>query len=136
MAATISQAKRVAKRLFRWCVVNERVEEGRARAVVQQVLKSRRRGYVAVLNEFKRLLAIDTARHTARIDSAVPLEVDLQNRIKDGLQSGYGEGIRTQFAQNPDLIGGIRIQVSNDVYDVSVQARLAALAASFGIRSA
>jgi F-type H+-transporting ATPase subunit delta len=31
------------------------------------------------------------------------------------------------FAQNPALLGGIRVQVGGDVYDGSVQARLAAL---------
>ena len=136
MAATVSQVKRVARRLFRWCVASERLEEARARAVVQRVLESRRRGYVAVLSEFRRLLAIESARHTARVDSAVPLEIDMQARVRNGLRSAYGGTIETHFAENPDLIGGIRIQVSSDVYDGTVKARLAALAASFGIRSA
>ena len=35
------------------------------------------------------------------------------------------------FAQNPALIGGMRIKVGSDVYDGSVQARLAALQESF-----
>jgi F0F1-type ATP synthase delta subunit len=38
-----------------------------------------------------------------------------------------------EFAEDPDLIGGIRVRVANDVYDGSVKARLAALARSFGI---
>jgi F-type H+-transporting ATPase subunit delta len=116
-------------------VVNEKVEEGRARAVVERVLTSRRRGYLSVLGEFKRLLTIDSARHTAKIDSAVPLQIDLQTRIKEGLSRVYGDPIHAQFAQNPDLIGGIRIQISSDVYDGTVKSRLQALAASFGIRS-
>ncbi len=136
MPATASQVRRVAKRLFRWCVVNDRLEESRARAVIQRVLSSKRRGYVTVLSEFKRLLSIESAKRTAKIDSAVPLQVDLQTRISDGLERVYGQGIRTQFVQNPDLIGGIRIRVSSDVYDGTVRSRLAALAASFGIRSA
>jgi F-type H+-transporting ATPase subunit delta len=135
MPATVSQVRRSAKRLLRWCLVDDRVEESRARAVVQQVLKSKRRGYVAVLTEFKRLLAMDSARHTAKIDSAVPLQIDLRTRISDGLERTYGGGIQAQFVQNPDLIGGIRIRISSDVYDGTVRSRLAALAASFGIRS-
>jgi F-type H+-transporting ATPase subunit delta len=136
MPATVAQVRRVTKRLFRWCVVNDRVEEKRARAVIQRVLNAKRRGYVAVLSEFKRLLAIESAKHTAKIDSAVPLQIDLQTRISDGLERMYGQGIRAGFVQNPDLIGGIRIRISSDVYDGTVRSRLAALAASFGIRSA
>jgi len=135
MPATTSQVRRAAKRLYRWCVVNGKVEEGRARAVVQQVLASKRRGYLSVLDEFKRLLTMDSARHTAKIDSAVPLQIDLQTRIREGLTRVYGDPIHAKFAQNPDLIGGIRIQVSNDVYDGTVRSRLQVLAASFGIRS-
>jgi F-type H+-transporting ATPase subunit delta len=136
MPATASHVRRAAKRLFRWCVVNDRLQEERARAVMQEILKSKRRGFITLLSEFKRLLTIEVAKHTARIDSAVLLEIDQQTRIKDGLERAYGEGIDSQFSQNPDLIGGIRIQISSDVYDGTVRARLVALGASFGIRSA
>lgn len=136
MSATVSQLKRSAKLMFRWCVVNEALDEGRARVVVRQVLQSRRRGYFTILNEFKRLIKLEHARQTAKIDSAVPLQIDLQTRIRDSVERAYGHAMNTEFAEVPDLIGGIRIQVSNDVYDGSVKSRLAALATSFGIRSA
>jgi F-type H+-transporting ATPase subunit delta len=136
MPATVSQLKRTAKMLFRWCVVDGALDEGRARVVVQQVLQSRHRGYFTVLSEFQRLIKLQQARQTARIDSAVPLEIDLQARIRESVERVYGQVLNTEFVESPELIGGIRIQVSNDVYDGSVKSRLAALAASFGIRSA
>lgn len=136
MAATLSKVRRVAKRLFRWCVVDSRLDEKRARIVIHRVLNAKRRGYVTVLSEFKRLLAIESAKHTARVDSAVPLDMDLQARVSNGLERVYGQGLQARFEQNPDLIGGIRIRVSSDVYDGTVRSRLTALAASFGIRSA
>ena len=40
-------------------------------------------------------------------------------------------GLNISFAQNPRLIGGLRIKVGSDVYDGSVQARLDALSQSF-----
>ena len=136
MPATVSQIRRTAKLLFRWCVVDRRLEEPRARAVVGQVLKSRRRGCLALLSEFKRLVKLEQARHTAKVDSAIPLQIDLQTRVRDTLKDVYGETILTQFAADPELIGGIRVQVGSDVYDGSVRSRLASLAASFGIPSA
>jgi len=134
--ATVSRLKRTAKMLFRWCLVNEALDEGRVRVVVQQVLQSKRRGYFTVLNEFQRLVKLQAARQTAKIDSAVPLQSDLQMRIRESVEQVYGQAMNTKFAEVPELIGGIRIQVSNDVYDGSVKSRLAALAARFGIRSA
>jgi F-type H+-transporting ATPase subunit delta len=136
MPKTVSQIKRTAKLLFRWCVVNERLDESRTRAVFRQVLQSKRRGYLALLSEFKRLVKLEHARRTAKVDSAIPLPVELQTVVRNTLEGVYGEAILTEFADRPDLIGGIRIQVSNDVYDGSVKSRLAALATCFGIPSA
>jgi F-type H+-transporting ATPase subunit delta len=135
MPKTIVQVKRQSKLLFRWCLVDGRLDEHRAREVVKYVLESRRRGYLAVLGEFTRLLKLEDARHTAKVESAVPLTADLQARLQTSLESAYGEGMNTEFLENTDLIGGMRIRVANDVYDGSVRFRLTALAASFGIRN-
>jgi F-type H+-transporting ATPase subunit delta len=133
MAITTSQARRRARVLFRWCLADGKLDAPRVREVVKYVLQSKRRGYLAVLGEFKRLLKLESARHTARVESSVPLLADLQGRLRQNLEAVYGEGMSTEFAENPDLIGGIRIRVANDVYDGSVKSRLAALARSFGI---
>jgi F-type H+-transporting ATPase subunit delta len=39
--------------------------------------------------------------------------------------------LNISYAQNPALIGGLRIQVGSDVYDGSVQARLNDLRENF-----
>jgi F-type H+-transporting ATPase subunit delta len=43
----------------------------------------------------------------------------------------YGQGLNISFAQNPALLGGLRIKVGSDVYDGSVQSRLENLVESF-----
>jgi len=133
MPATTLQIRREAKLLFRWCFADGTLDEGRGREAVRHVLQSKRRGYLAVLGEFKRLVKLDTAKHTATVQSAVPLQADLRNRLRTNLEAVYGGRMSTEFAEDPDLIGGVRVQVANDVYDGSVKARLAALARSFGI---
>jgi len=47
------------------------------------------------------------------------------------LAQTYGHGVTASYTQNPGLIAGMRIKVGSDVYDGSVQARLAALEQSF-----
>lgn len=133
MATTTSQVKRGARALFRWCFADGKLDAHRVREVAKHVLQSKRRGYLAVLGEFKRLVKLEGAKHTARVESAVPLQADLQGRLRRKLETVYGEGLITEFAENPDLIGGIRIRVANDVYDGSVRSRLATLARHFGI---
>lgn len=129
---TISkQVRREAKELLRACQPNGLLDEDRVRAAVHHVLARKPRGYLAILSHFQRLLKLDLERRTARVESAMPLPPDLQTAILAGLARTYGPALRPSFAQNPALIGGLRIQVGSDVYDGSVKARLAALAERF-----
>jgi len=125
------QARREAKQLFRTCLVNGLMDEGRVRAAVQQVVAAKPRGYVAILSHFQRLVKLDLERRSVRVESAVPLSNDLQTRVQTGLTRLYGAGLHFAFAQNPALLAGLRIRVGSDVFDGSVQARLAALEQSF-----
>ena len=128
---TAKQAKRDAKQMFRLCMVKGRLDEDRVRWVVQRVLQSRHRGYLSVAGNFQRLVKLDSARHAAAIESAVPLPADLEARVLAGLEDAYGSGITPRFAHNPALIGGMRIKVGSDVYDGSIQSALLALERSF-----
>jgi len=133
---TTKQTIREARQVFRLCVVDGELDEGRVRQVVQVVLQSSRRGYLALLTHFVRLVKLEYDRHTAKVESALPLPDDLQANVQSELAGVYGPGITAVFTRNPALIGGMRIQVGSDVYDGSVQSGLAALGRSFGITSA
>ena len=125
------QAKREAKQLFRFCLVNGLLDENRVRQVVQLVVSAGHRNGPAILSHLRRLLKLEIAQRTATVESAAPLPPDLQSGIEAGLARRYGPGLRTAFAHRPALIGGMRIQVGSDVYDGSVRAGLAALEQSF-----
>jgi len=125
------QARRDAKQLFRGCVVNGLLDENRVRQIVQQIAAKKPRGYLAILSHFQRLVKLDVERRTARIESATPVQPEMQARVNEELNRLYGEGLSISFAENPALIGGLRIKAGSDVFDGSVQARLNALAESF-----
>jgi F-type H+-transporting ATPase subunit delta len=128
---TSKQARRDAKELFRACRVNGLLDESKVRQVVQQVIAAKPRGYFAILNHFQRLVKLDLDRRTARIESPVPLAEPQQASIRTNLARRYGDGLIFAFTQNPELIGGLRVQIGSDVFDGSVAARLAALETSF-----
>ena len=125
------QAKREAKQLFRSCLADGLLDEGRVRQVVRQVIAQKPRGYFGMLSHFQRLVSLDVHRRAARVESAVPLGADLQTAFQASLGRLYGSGLAFDFRHNAALIGGVRIKVGSDVYDGSVQARLDALAESF-----
>ncbi len=125
------QARLEAKQLFRSCRVNGLLNEDRVRQAVQRVVAAKARGYLAILSHFHRLVKLDIEQRTARVESPVPLPADLQQALKDRLGRIYGAGLDISFAQNPTLIGGLRVRVGCDVYDGSVKTKLERLAESF-----
>jgi F-type H+-transporting ATPase subunit delta len=96
------------------------------RLVARRIAESKRRGGLAVLSDFRRLVRLDRDRHTAVVESATSLAGDVREGIQTGLARVYGPGLDASFEENPRLIGGVRIRVGGDVYDGSVRAKLAA----------
>jgi F-type H+-transporting ATPase subunit delta len=125
------QTKREARHLFRLCLVNNSLDENSVRQVVEKLLKSKHRGYLALATEFERLVKLDRLRHEARVESATPLPSDLRANLQASLVRTYGPELSTSFTENPLLIGGMRVRVGSDVYDGSVKAGLAALEKRF-----
>ena len=124
-------AQRDARQLFRGCHVNDLLDENRVRQTVSLLGEKKPRGYVEILSRLHRLVKMDLEQHAARVESALPLSSDLQNEVTGEIKKKYGAGVSISFAQNPALIGGLRIQVGSDLYDGSVKMRLQKLEESF-----
>jgi F-type H+-transporting ATPase subunit delta len=125
------QARREARELFRATTANGVLDENRVRTAVRKVIELKPRGYVALLSHFQRLVKLEIARRTARIESAIALPPQTQAQMQLELTQRYGNGLTFIFTQNPALLGGMRVQVGGDVYDGSVESRLRALQESF-----
>jgi F-type H+-transporting ATPase subunit delta len=125
------QARREAKELFRSSVVNGVLDENRVRQAVGKVAELKPRGYIGILSHFHRLVKLELERRTAKVESAVALPAEIRTEVTNKLSKIYGQGLNISFAQNPALLGGLRIKVGSDVYDGSVQARLEGLVESF-----
>lgn len=128
---TNRQAQREAKRLFRLCVVDNRLAEDRVRQVVQQVIAAERPGGLKVLSRFQRLVRLKREAHSAKVESSSPLSADVRTQIESELARMYGRGLLMSYADNPTLVGGVRITVGSDVFDGSIQGRLMALSEKF-----
>jgi len=108
-------------------MVRDALDENRARQAVTAVVQTKPRGYIAILSHFQRLIRLEVARRTATIESAFALPPQEQGQIQNDLTRPIRPGPGFIFTQNPALIGGVRIQVGGDVYNGTVQGRLAAL---------
>lgn len=122
------QAKRDGKTLFNVCRVNGVLDEQRVRQAVSAVIERKPRGYLAALHHFHRLVKLDLARRTVRVENAIETTPVQMQAINASLAQRYGPGLDTSFWVNPALIGGLKVRVGSDIYDGSVAGRLAALA--------
>jgi F-type H+-transporting ATPase subunit delta len=121
------KARKAARQLYQLSLVDGRVDPARARQIAKSLAGAGKRGGLAVLSGFQRLVRLDRDRHTARIESATPLTEDVRAGVRAGLAGIYGPGLDASFDQNPELIGGMRIKVGSHVYDGSVRGKLNAL---------
>lgn len=120
-----------ARRLFGLCQTGGRLDETKLRTVVARLIESKPRDYRAVLVALQRLTRLDADRRRVTVESAIALDDASRQRVVDGLAKAHGPNLTISYTVNPELIGGLRIRVGNDVLDGSVQGRLARLANAF-----
>jgi F-type H+-transporting ATPase subunit delta len=125
------QARREAKQLFQSCQVNEQLDDNRVRKAVQLLIGQKPRGYFGILQHIQRLVKLDEANRTARVESAVALGRAQQQDVRNSLNRLKGGNVTVEFATNPGLIGGMRVKIGDDVFDGSVKTRLTALSDNF-----
>ena len=124
-------AAATARRLFGLCQTGGRLDETKLRTVVARLIESKPRDYRAVLVALQRLTRLDADRRRVTVESAVALDDASRQRVVDGLAKAHGPNLTISYTVNPELIGGLRIRVGNDVLDGSVQGRLTRLANAF-----
>ena len=125
------QSRRLAKQLFKSCQVDGRLNADRVRKAVSLLIEQKPRGYFGILQNLQRLVKLDEASRSARVESAVPLGRAQQEDIRNSLNRLKGGDVTVAFATNPGLIGGMRVKIGDDVYDGSVRTRLTGLSESF-----
>src|SRR5271157_3702830 len=97
------QARRDARQLLRACMANAVLDDNRVRQAVQLVIQDKPRGYLTLLAQFHRLVKLETARRTARVESATALSPQFQSEVQAELSRKYGAGLNFIFVQNPAL---------------------------------
>ena len=116
---------RAARQLFRACVdANGRLHSNRIKSVVTKLAESKPRGYLSILSAFERLVRLEVQKRQAIIESATVLTPELATQVRNDLQKKYGEDLTFDFRVNPELLGGLRVQVGSHVWDGSVRAKL------------
>ncbi len=120
-----------ARRLFGLCLTDGRLDEARMRTVISRLVSEKPRDYPAILGALQKLTRLDAARREVVIESAIELDEPSRQRAVAGLAKQYGTDLKVQYKVTPELLGGLRIRVGNDVFDGTVKGRIERLTAAF-----
>ena len=110
-------------------VVVEQLLEDKAapetvRLARQSVLAPRGRRLDRTLEEYLAIAAKRREQVTAVVSTAVPLDVEQQQRLAAALERIYSRKVLLQLVHDPEVVGGIRVQVGDEVVDGTVIKRL------------
>lgn len=88
------------------------------------VANPRGRRLSAALRESARVAADQGGTELATVTVAAPLTDAQQTRLSGLLEQSAGRPVRVTTVVDPSLVGGVRIQIGDDVIDGSVRSRL------------
>lgn len=83
-----------------------------------------------IARQFRLLVAEQSGVWDAQIYSAFPIDEVQLGQVVAALEKRFGRKLKASVAVDPELIGGIRVVVGDEVLDTSVQARLGHMKAS------
>lgn len=95
-----------------------------ASSLVQQPRERRVR---RLLSRAVRLVADERGRKVATVFAASPLSDAQSERLASALSQRYGTRVSLNTVVDPTVVGGVRVQIADDVIDASVSSRLADL---------
>lgn len=102
---------------------------GEARNLIQVLVQNRRLSVLPEIRElFERMKEEHEGQVEALITSALPLSDEQTRRLCDKLAAKYGRKVMARVAVDPALIGGVKVQVGDEVIDGSLRGRVEAMA--------
>ncbi|MBW1637735.1 F0F1 ATP synthase subunit delta [Microbacterium resistens] len=95
--------------------------------VASLVRQPRERRVRQLLSRAMRIVSAQRDRIVATVHTAAPLSDAQSARLADVLSRRYGRRVALNVVLDPSVVGGLRVQVADDVIDGSISARLADL---------
>jgi F-type H+-transporting ATPase subunit delta len=130
MAAHSKKAQQFARQLFKLSVVNGVVSPDRVSGVLQYLERHKVANPLVVLKAYRRLIASEFAKSEAIVEHAGEINAATLSTIAAAMSKRYSRPISASAKSNPALLAGLRVRVSDDIYESSVAGQLAALSAA------
>ena len=77
-----------------------------------------------IASQFQTLVDAGSGTSQATIESAFPLDAAQVADVKAAMEKRFGRKLEASVVVAPELIGGVRVIVGDEVLDTSIRARL------------
>jgi F-type H+-transporting ATPase subunit delta len=101
-----------------------RTSEETRRLVRQAVVAPRGRTFDRTVETYGQVAAYRRSRLVATVTAVDPLTEEQRRRLAAALQRIYGHEVHLNVQLDPTLVGGIRVELGDEVIDGSVESRL------------
>ncbi|MEO5964778.1 MAG: ATP synthase F1 subunit delta [Candidatus Limnocylindrales bacterium] len=105
-------------------LLEPRITPGALRLVSLLVERGKVHTLPRIAEEFTRLFNAQRGVVLATVTSAVPLTADETAEIRSRVEAMAGSAVELRTEVNPDLLGGLTIQVRDRLLDASIRGRL------------
>ena len=118
------EIRQLSRKMLQASFTDGQLDPGRISSLVDSLIAKKPRNYINVLKNYRRLLRLELEKRHATVEASSEVDPAIRSEIVASLKSKYGNDLSTEFHVDPQLLGGMRIRVGNDVWDGSVRNRL------------
>lgn len=105
-------------------LLSEKVTET-TRRLVNHVVSGRERSFAAAVEALQRAAAGRRDRFVATVRVASPLTATQSRRLATALKREYGHAVQLNVIVDPRVLGGVRVNIGDDIIDSTIASRLA-----------
>jgi F-type H+-transporting ATPase subunit delta len=118
------EIRQLSRKMLQASFTDGQLDPGRISSLVDSLIARKPRNYIDALKNYRRLLRLELEKRHATVETSSEVDPAIRSEIVANLKSKYGNDLSTEFHVDPQLLGGMRVRVGNDVWDGSVRNRL------------
>ena len=100
--------------------------------LAKRAVVARERTFAQTIEGYVTLAAAQKNRVVATVRVAQPLTDDQRDRLRAALARQVGREVAIQEVIDPDILGGVRVELGDEVFEGTVSGRLEAARRLFG----
>lgn len=121
----------LARKLYVLSLKDGRIDDERVKAVLESLRQNPPTNYKQVLERYFLKIQAELRKENARVDYAGSLSTEAIEKMRNDLCRYYNRDIKITTNANPELLGGIKIRIGDDVWETTIAGYLEKLAAIF-----